>query len=578
MVDHIRVVGINDYHDASVCLLEDGRIRFAIQEERLSRIKNHSGFPYRALDTALRIGGLSVEDIDIFAFNFRYRPKRRDKKGWTDWCRSSQNLSRPFVELFRRSPAFRIYKQITRKRLLNEVRGLGIPESKVRFIDHHRAHASTAYFGMPHNSPDEPVLVLTLDGGGDGVCATVSIGKDGSLVRIASTPEGNSIANIWTHATFYLGMTPLEHEYKLMGLAPYPKPEHFEGLRKRLGELVQVNGLQFRSPLRSWTNQTLYAYPQLKQIFDLERFDNVCAALQQDTEEIVTRWIRNCIAATGVRNVALAGGLFLNVKLNQRIMEMNEVDRVFIFPSCGDDSSAIGAGFAAYVDYSAENGTKAEIEPISHLYFGLDYGEAYIEEAVGKLQHDGALDVYKPGNMSKTIAEMLSKNEIVARFDGRNEFGARALGNRSILSNATNFFNTRELNKMVKSRDFWMPFAPSILWENEEDYLVNPKKIPAPYMILSFDTTERRKEIVAAIHPYDLTARPQIVYKDHNPTYHQILTSYKEVVGPAGLLNTSFNLHGEPMVCSPEDAIQTFMNSGLRNLAIGEYMVSKKPM
>jgi carbamoyltransferase len=578
MVDHIRVVGINDYHDASVCLLEDGRIKFAIQEERLSRIKNHSGFPYRALDTALRVGGLSVEDVDIFAFNFVYRPQRRDKKGWMDWCRSSQSRSRPFVELFRRSPAFRIYEEISRKRLLNEVRKVGIAKSKVRFIDHHRAHGSTAYFGMPRNDSDEPVLVLTLDGGGDGVCSTVSIGKDGSLNRIASTAEGHSIANIWVHATFYLGMTPLEHEYKLMGLAPYPKREHFENLQKRLSELVQVDSLQFRSPLRTWTNQTLYAYPQLKQIFELERFDNICAALQLNTEETVTRWVRNCVATTGVRSVALAGGVFLNVKLNQRIMEMNEIDRLFVFPSCGDESSAIGAAFAAYADYCAETGGKTKIEPISHLYFGLEYGDDVIEEAVTKLQaeRNGTLDVYKPGNMSKTIAETLSKNEIVARFDGRNEFGARALGNRSILSNATNFFNTRELNKMVKSRDFWMPFAPSILCENEEDYLVNPKKIPAPYMILSFDTTERRKEIVAAIHPYDLTARPQVVYKDHNTDYHQVLIDYREIVGPGGLLNTSFNLHGEPMVCSPEDAIQTFMNSGLRNLAIGDYMVSKK--
>jgi len=185
------------------------------------------------------------------------------------------------------------------------------------------------------------------------------------------------------------------------------------------------------------------------------------------------------------------------------------------------------------------------------------------------------VETSRPGNMSRAIAEMLAKNKIVARFTGRNEWGARALGNRSIIANATDFFNTRELNKMVKSRDFWMPFAPSILAGYEEDYIVNPKKIPAPYMILSFDTTERRNEIVAALHPSDLSTRPQVVYKDHNPTYHQVLSDYREIVGPAGFLNTSFNLHGEPMVCSPQDAIHTFLNSGLKYLAIGDFLVSK---
>jgi len=216
MADTFRVLGINDYHDSSVCLLENGKIVFALQEERLSRVKNQSGFPYQALDTALHVNNLTLDDIDIFAFNFLNRPMRRDKKGWIDWCRSAQSPSRPLVEMFRRSPAFRVYKRIARGRLLNEVRRLGIPDKKIRFIHHHRAHGATAYYGRPRAAADRPVLVLTADGGGDEVCATVSVGKNGTLERVASTPEGNSIANIWTHATFYLGMTPREHEYKLM--------------------------------------------------------------------------------------------------------------------------------------------------------------------------------------------------------------------------------------------------------------------------------------------------------------------------------------------------------------------------
>jgi carbamoyltransferase len=553
-------------------LLEDGKLLFALEEERLNRVKNYCGFPYLSLDLTLKANDLAIDEVDMFAFSFQHAPPIRNKQEWWNWFRSSEALETPFIEAFRQSPGFRLYKMHAMRQRMKRIRKAGIPPKKVKFLDHHLAHAAAAYYGSPYDKATDDVLVLTLDGGGDGLCGAVYLGKHGRLERIATTKDGHSIASIYAHVTFMLGMTPLEHEYKLMGLAPYAKPEYYRSAYEKLNELVRVDGLSFR---RTRGPSTLYAYRTLKNLLRFERFDNICGALQRVTEEKMVAWIRNCIAETGIRNIACAGGAFMNVKANQRIAEMPECDHLFVVPSCGDESSSIGAAYEAYAESQIEVGDNPNIQPLGPIYLGPAYDEIEIQKKLLQYAENHAIRFEKAGDINATVAELLQKDKVVARFNGRLEFGARALGNRSILANPSELSNVRKINDMIKMRDFWMPFAPTILYEHEAEYVINPKKIAAPYMILTFNTTEKRRDIQAAIHPADFTARPQVLTEKHNQDYWSIIDLFSGFTGIGAVLNTSFNLHGEPMVASPEDALSTFVRSGLEYLALGDYVVRK---
>jgi len=568
----IRIVGIHDNHNASVCLLEDGVVKFAVQEERIVRKKNYTGFPYKGLQMLLERNNLTIEDIDFFAFSQKHNPPQYSKKERLKWYKYSGSFKSKCIEVFRRSPFFNIYKREAKKLRLKQMQQAGIPKKKALFIDHHLAHASAAYYGSFYDVNNERVLVLTLDGGGDGLCSSVYVGENGFLTKVAETKEGNSIGNVYSRTTFYLGMTPLEHEYKLMGMAPYSKKEYYSRIYEKLQNLLHVEELAFK---RRTVFSTFEFYPVLRRIYQLERFDNISGALQHFTEDLILKWVENAIRKTRIRNLALGGGVFMNVKANKKIMELQEVENLFVFPSCGDESCAIGAAFQAYSQLCKNAGTETNTLKTGDLYKGPEYSNEEIEGELEEVVQSNSVEYTGCRDIEKSIGEMLAENEIVARFDGRLEWGARALGNRSILANASNFLNVRYLNDAVKKRDFWMPFAPSILKERQKDYIINPKNIAAPYMILAFDTTEKKGDIIAAVHPADLTARPQVLSIKGNPRYYTLLKKYEALTGYGGLLNTSFNLHGEPIVCSPTDALYTFLNSGLKYLAMGDFIVSK---
>jgi carbamoyltransferase len=314
--------------------------------------------------------------------------------------------------------------------------------------------------------------------------------------------------------------------------------------------------------------ETYFSYDYLSKLLELKRFDAVCAGLQRFTEEMLTTWVSNCIEKTGIRKLALSGGVFMNVKVNQAIMNLPEVDSLFIYPSCGDETNAMGAAYWAYAQH-ADAGTMA---PLDNLYLGRTFDDDDIAKV---LKDTDGLEWEYFEDVESEAARLLNEGQVVARFKGRGEFGARALGNRSIMGDPCRDGVIREINDMIKSRDFWMPFAPSMVPEAAEQYLINKKKIDAPYMILAFDTTEDRGDLPAALHPYDFTARPQVVTKQMNPDYHRLIQEFRKRTGRGVILNTSFNLHGFPIVDTPEDAIDVLKNSGLRYLALGNYIVRK---
>lgn len=572
------VLGIHDGHNSGACVLRDGKVISAVSAERLSRVKNDTGYSAVAVAEVLKLAAIKPSDISIVAI----ASTQRSTKEWfmrTDtWYQSSlpgivAGAEFAFPPLRSLYPAINFVTRNFIKRvpfnnssLVARVKkDFGFESAKFSFVDHHLCHAAASYYGRPWN---DETLILTLDGRGDGLCATLSIGSGTEIKRISSTGGGNSIAEVYLGITSFLGMKPLEHEYKVMGLAPYASRQHGDKAARIFDGLVRINDdLSFSSKIR-----TNVSYYWIRKRFAQQRFDNVAYAVQKFTEDTTIEWVKKAVARTGVHNVVLGGGLFMNVKLNKLILELPEVKKLFIAPSCSDESLMIGAAMVEYVKAAGKRP-----EPIGNIYYGGSFGDDYVKEFLAKNEVSKKYRVQQFSDINGAVAELLAKNRVVARCAGRMEFGARALGNRSILSNPSSFANVRIINQMIKSRDFWMPFAPSILAEAEKEYILNPKSMPSPYMIIAFDSVEENRErIVAAMHQYDFTVRPQVVDKLYNSDYHAIIKQFQKHTGIGAVLNTSFNLHGFPIVYSPEEAYDVFERSGLQHLQLNNFLVSKK--
>jgi carbamoyltransferase len=584
----LLIVGISDSHNSTAALYEDGRLLAAVAEERLRRVKNWMGFPEQSIQECLRIGGRRLEEVDVVALTgsaipFPYKSRdavinafRQTHRGGLQLNRAQRALVQAFYkgrlkDVYRSTPLWKTRDHERWRRRVSGVLGLGVPEEKIVIVEHHMAHASAAYYGWARF--DEDVLVLTNDGGGDSLCATVNIGRGGQIQRIAEVHWWESIGMLYAMATCILGMVPLEHEYKLMGMAPYAEAKGAEKVfndLKKLFEFDGPDGITWKR--RKPYPESFATYEYLRQLFELRRFDWVCGGLQLFIEYFISEWVKNCIRVTGIKKVALSGGLFMNVKLNKVILELPEVDELFVFPSCGDETNALGAAYNAYAQY----GDLRSMRPLGNFYTGAEYDDEQIHQAIKNYPFKNSVSVQQPDCIEGEVAELLAKGGVVARFKGREEFGARAMGNRSILADPSRSDVVKVINDAIKSRDFWMPFAPSLLDRREADYFVNPKQMPAPYMIMGFDSTERVDELRAACHPYDLTVRPQVVYRDWNPSYYALLEAFESITGRGVVLNTSFNLHGYPIASYPQDALKVLDESGLKYLAIGSYLLHKQ--
>ena len=371
-------------------------------------------------------------------------------------------------------------------------------------------------------------------------------------------------------------MKPWEHEYKIMGLAPYADEAGVSKSKTVLDELLDVkeSSLEFTTKTKLSMN---YCYDFLKTKLENHRFDWIAGGIQQITEELMKKWVCNALKKTGCKKIVCAGGVFMNVKVNMHLSELEQVEDIFIFPSGGDESLAMGAAMYVYSEILEKTGEKIHVEPLGPIYLGMEFTNSEIEDEINDNKLEKTCSVEFVEDIEKYTAELLAKGEIVARFSERMEWGARSLGNRSILADPSNYDKIREINLAIKQRDFWMPFAPSIISERQDEYIENPKRIDAPYMVMGFHTKEKaQKELISAIHAYDFTARPQLLKEKYNPSYYNLIMNFEKNTGIPALLNTSFNLHGFPIVCSPNDAITTLTKSGLKHLAIGNYLISKK--
>jgi carbamoyltransferase len=566
----LNVLGISDTHNASAALMGDSVGLVALQEERPTREKNHSGFPYKSIEFVLKHTGLRPSEIDVVALAGVHQPPDRDRQGTlAEFERTSTYASR-LKGSVRKTPLFRLHQAMRRRERLSRVLGLGFRAAAVRFVDHHTCHAAAAFFGRREFA--DPVLVVTCDGAGDEMCATVSLGAEGKLRRRFAVPWSESFGILYAHVTFLQGMVPLEHEYKIMGMAPYAKGGPAARIADRLGALFEwaADG----NPM--WRRRTgvphmYYIQSTLNEIFHRQRFDSIMAGTQLFTERMLCELVRRAVRVTGVRRVAVSGGVFMNVKANKEILALDEVDELFVFPSCGDETNAIGA---CYLEYARSCGADG-VPSIGAFFLGPSWSGASVDGALRRAEALG-MTVSREGDIEREVAKLLAQGEVVARFWGREEFGARSLGNRAILANPVRQGVIQEINEAVKNRDFWMPFAASVLEEAAPQYFINPKRAASPYMILSFDTTQKgRSDLANGIHPYDKTCRPQVVNHDANPEYWRLIDEFRHLTGIGGIVNTSLNLHGDPLVHTPLDAVTVLERSELRHLALNEFLVQK---
>ena len=575
------ILGLNAGHNSTACLLKDGKIVGCVSEERFTRVKNHSGMPLKSVEFLLNENKIIIDDIDLIVLdqNLKKNPDFGKKflEAYTKKSFKKRVLSRAgynFPVLFEKYFKFKgpmhtsgkIKKEESFKEKISAI--LKIPKHKIEILNHHLAHAFAPCFNL-----QDKTLIFTLDGEGDGLCATVSVFDGKDLKIISKTDKSSSLGYLYSIVTIFLGMKPLQHEFKVMGLAPYAKKHNIDKIYPEFKNIIKIeDSLKFKSEFNM-----PFADHYLKKNFEFARFDMVAGGVQKLVEDLTCEWIVKAIKKTGINKIALSGGVFMNVKANQKIAELPEVKNLFVMPSCGDESNAIGSCYYGYKIYCKRNKVEFSPKSFSNLYLGPTYSSDYIGKLIKKRNLNEKYKITKPKNINKEIAKLLSKEKIVARCSGKSEWGARALGNRSILANPKSKDTIRILNETIKDRDFWMPFTPSIIDKDEKKYVVNPKKINANYMAITFDSTEKSLEdLPAAMHPYDFTLRPQIVKKIDNKEYYEILENFRKMSGSGAILNTSFNLHGEPNVLTPEDALHTVENSDLKYLALGPYLFEKK--
>jgi len=572
------ILGITDGDDAGAVLLVDGRIVAAVNEERLNRMKMSIGFPRLAVQEVLRLDGKSPGDVDhvaLAAYAETFTPESRPNKGWFQEAslvarirnEVSSALARPLGEFGLARRAYRHLKRLTMgrrrsgvRRLLGEM-GLRAPLS---YHEHHRCHAIAAFDA----SGFEEALSLTLDGGGDGCSSHVYAMDQRGEKLLHRLDSFDSIGNYYAYVTHLCGFRASIHEGKITGLAASGEPAHREMfarlINQRDGEISNTGKLFYYG-----------AIVALRQLLpeDWEHAD-LAASIQQHLEDVAVNYVRYWLRRSGKSKVCLCGGVFSNVLLNQRIADLPECDGVFVFPAMGDGGLAAGAVFSALRQTAGYAGPLQAGCFMPHVYLGPSYAENELEQAL----RSSGLPYKRHQEIEPVIARLVHQGKVVARFNGPMEFGPRALGNRTILYRTDDPAVNTWLNKRLNRTEF-MPFAPACLaGEEQRLFRWNPASArSARFMTITLDCSDWMKQRCPAVVHIDGTARPQIVDEATNPSFHRILRSYFELSGVPVVVNTSFNMHEEPIVCTPDDAIRSYRRGRLDNLAIGPFLLGDEP-
>lgn len=587
----MTVLGISFTHDGTLSVIKDGKRVFSIAEERLNRQKAYIGFPFEALRYIIEKKIVRVDEIKHIAIaqdNFSLKVNNpftiafqlTENKKYYDL----QNEKKPddfFIEdnewkKIKNEKELRAYIEKKIDLILKDV---GILNASIHFINHHLSHASAAYYASGFNE----ALSITMDGEGDGLSATVNICKNGQITNISKTDRDNSAGYLYSSVTRMCGFKISRHEGKITGLAAYGD---YTKREKCFDNLVRVEDGVLKYNLKK-RNLLDKVFNKLKSIVGLESLsraqelinrcgkdlskEDLAASIQHLLEKRIVEIVKYWINKTGIRNIVLSGGVFANVKFNQCIGELEEVENLFIYPNMGDGGNAFGAAMNFYYQNN-----KYIPQKLNNVYFGPEYSNEYILKMLEKVQDK--VEFYLSSNTTKETAQLLANNKIVGWFQGRMEYGPRALGNRSIIASATDATINQWLNERMKRNEF-MPFAPSCLYEYADELFEISKdslKYPAQFMTITFKMKDEWAKKVPAVAHVDQTARPQLVTKESNSKYYDLLKEYYNITGLPLFINTSFNVHEEPIVCKPEEGLKLLLNGVIDYFVCGDYICKLK--
>lgn len=557
---NILGISFSGNHESAACLVQDGKVVFACAEERLSRVKLDAGFPVRAIRAALKFGGISFRDLDHIAVNWP-KPSRIKLHDAKLMLKGVWPLSRSRLERFLVGAVSDWRHEGGRTDLQ---RAFGETRAQFHYVDHHLAHALSAYCMAPFDD----AAVLVVDGRGASEATTIWAPSREGLRCVRQWEYPNSLGVFYAGITRALGFQPLSDEWKVMGLAAYGKP------RLDLSRVIKVTDDDYTvDPSYFFTardDQDKIAgvlgtiRTDDDEIEDVHR--DIASSAQLACERALLALVRKTVRETGRRKLCLAGGVALNCKANGELLRSGLIDDMYVQPAAGDDGSCIGAALAVY----QKLGRPLPRANLGHTYLGTEWSERDIESALRSYK----LPFVRSPDVARDTARLLARDSLVGWFQGRMEFGPRALGNRSIIANPRNAANLVRVNEAVKFRETWRPFAPSVLHEHAHRYFADYRE--SPYMILSFWASAQGKADLPAVVHVDGSARVQSVRRGSNPRYYDLIESFGRETGVYGVLNTSFNLKGDAIVETPSQAMETFYTSGLDHLVIGDCILSKQ--
>lgn len=555
-------LGINysQMHDSSACIVRDGELLFAVAEERISRLKHDAGFPRNAIRACLDFANVRAQRLDEVCFGWQTAGPvfRHDLKCYATGkvpltYLNGLNSTLHFMSMWHQESGAKKFAQ-----------QFGPTKARMRFVDHHLAHAISAY---AYSGFDDAAVVV-MDGRGAWEATTMWHGHNGRLDPVLTIPFPESVGHFYSEFTEFLGFQRNSDEWKVMGLAPYGKP----GVN--LSAFMDVNAAPYRVHARqlfangatsSAGMAALLGPPRIPESGIDERHKDIAYAVQDACETAMMNVVRMAIEKTRCRDVCLAGGVALNSKANGKIAASGLVERMFVQPAASDDGVALGAALAPLLD---GNG-KLPNKPMRHPYWGPCFADDAIESALLTYK----LRSTRLADPASTAAELLAQGKIIGWFQGRMEFGPRALGSRSILADPRDPEMNAKVNNAVKFREWWRPFAPSIKKEAADEYLESA--IDSAFMILTAQVRPEKRSIIPSVTHVDGSARPQTVEKEINPLYWRLIDKFGKHTGVPVIMNTSFNLRGEAIVHTPTDAIRTFFSSGMDALVIGSFLVEK---
>ena len=591
------ILGISAfYHDSAAAIINGEQILAAAQEERFTRIKHDSAFPIHAVEYCLREAGISLSDVDnVVFFEKPFVKFERLLETYVAFTPRGFQSFRSALPLWVKEKLFQ--KKIIRETLAH----LGDDydwENRLKFSEHHLSHAASAFFP----SPFEEAIVLTLDGVGEWVTTSMAIGRANKLDIVKELHFPHSLGLLYSAFTYYTGFRVNSGEYKVMGLAPYGEPKYVDLILDNVIDVKDDGSYRLDQSYFNYCTGLTMTNDKFAKLFgrparvpeeELEQFHmDIAASVQAVTEEIVLKLGRSLAEETGIKNICLAGGVALNCVANGKLERSGYFDNVWIQPAAGDAGGALGAAQAlAHLRHDLPRTVKAS-DNMQGSYLGCAFEDTVIRAQLDSLgarytQHEST-----PAMINET-ANALANEQVVGWFQGRMEFGPRALGGRSILGDPRSPKMQKNLNLKIKYRESFRPFAPSILAERVNDFFELDG--PSPYMLL-VDAVQKNKRLdvsdehsalfgidklnvprseVPAITHVDYSARIQTVHAETNPRYHQLISAFDKLTGCPLVVNTSFNVRGEPIVCSPEDAFNCFMGTEMDVLAIGNFTLKK---